>query len=218
MKNCPALLLTFLPLRSLATSPCRVGARPGQRKKPFATSFVMMVCALPLFFGVQSLKADTPDAYFGGLQQEMTAEEQKSSGVDALSPAQREYLDAWLRARFNVLEQRVEQVENRIEQAVAEKVEAVREAEREAERLAAEKEREAEEIGVIETRLGPDFTGWSGNTVFVLENGQVWRQRHDGVYRHLEGGLDVRLRKNLFGLWQLKVLSSGRTVSVRRID
>jgi hypothetical protein len=177
-----------------------------------------MLLVLPLLLSGQCLKADTPDAYFGGLQQEMTAEEQKSSGVDALSPAQREYLDAWLRARFNVLEQRVEQVENRIEQAVAEKVEAVREAEREAERLAAEKEREAEEIGVIETRLGPDFTGWSGNTVFVLENGQVWRQRHDGVYRHLEGGLDVRLSKNFFGLWQLKVLSSGRTVSVRRID
>ncbi|MCH1602214.1 MAG: hypothetical protein L7S57_05155 [Luminiphilus sp.] len=65
--------------------------------------------------------------------------------------------------------------------------------------------------------VGP-FSGWSGKTVFTLSNGQVWRQRSGSNYRHTAEGQAVALKKNFMGLWTLKVLSSGRTVGVYRID
>ena len=70
----------------------------------------------------------------------------------------------------------------------------------------------------FEAEIQGRFAGWSGKTVFPLDNGQVWRQRHGGRYRHTDDDQRVRIYKNLLGMWQMKVLSNGRSVPVRRID
>ena len=62
-----------------------------------------------------------------------------------------------------------------------------------------------------------DFTGWDDKTVFVLSNGQVWRQRHGRPYQHI-GTNSVRLEPSFFGMWRMTVLSSGRSVAVKRIE
>ena len=62
-----------------------------------------------------------------------------------------------------------------------------------------------------------DFTGWDDKTVFVLSNGQVWRQRHGRSYQHI-GTNSVRLEPSFFGMWRMTVLSSGRSVAVKRIE
>lgn len=36
--------------------------------------------------------------------------------------------------------------------------------------------RQAGCASLIETRVAGEFQGWSGDTVFALENGQVWKQ------------------------------------------
>lgn len=61
------------------------------------------------------------------------------------------------------------------------------------------------------------FTGWDTKTVFVLDNGQVWRQRHGRPYKH-NGNNTVRLEPSLLGMWRMTVISSGRSVAVKRID
>ncbi|MDG2461557.1 MAG: hypothetical protein P8M73_11810 [Luminiphilus sp.] len=91
--------------------------------------------------------------------------------------------------------------------AKATEEDAVEEAAREAAR---DKPFEAEIVG--------PFSGWSGKTVFTLSNGQVWRQRSGSDYRHTAEGQTVAVKKNFVGYWTLTVLSSGRTVGVRRID
>ncbi len=43
-------------------------------------------------------------------------------------------------------------------------------------------EEKPDAAGVFESRLAGDFTGWSGHTLFRLENGQVWQQMNPGEY------------------------------------
>jgi hypothetical protein len=46
----------------------------------------------------------------------------------------------------------------------------------------------------------------------------VWRQRHGTSYRYQGDDNRVRLEPNFFGFWELTVVSTGRSVGVRRID
>ncbi|MBU6420681.1 MAG: hypothetical protein KGL98_01335 [Gammaproteobacteria bacterium] len=69
----------------------------------------------------------------------------------------------------------------------------------------------------IETRLAGVFTGWSGNTVFTLENGQQWQQAGTGYFTNVR--LDhpqVVIKKLGFG-YLLTLPGHGETVFVRRI-
>ncbi|HVA55151.1 MAG TPA: hypothetical protein VNI53_05040 [Gammaproteobacteria bacterium] len=69
----------------------------------------------------------------------------------------------------------------------------------------------------IESRIAGPFTGWTGDTVFKLENGQVWKQAATGYYTNVE--LDhpqVVIKKLSFG-YLLALPGHGETVFVRRI-
>ena len=159
-------------------------------------------------------------ATFSGIEQEMLLEEQRATGIDGLSEDQLEALNQWLRQRFN-----------HIQETVSEEVREADAAEREAEierRVAIEVEAAKQEIRdappatelsePFEANVAGLFRGWSGKTVFPLDNGQVWRQRHGGRYRHTDDDQRVRFYKNFLGMWQMKVLSTGRSIPVRRID
>lgn len=68
----------------------------------------------------------------------------------------------------------------------------------------------------IETRILGRFTGWSGTTVFTLENGQVWQQSGPGDFEtHLDDP-KVVIKKLGFG-YLLTLPGQGATVFVRRI-
>ncbi|MGH8282312.1 MAG: hypothetical protein ACRESE_00495 [Gammaproteobacteria bacterium] len=69
----------------------------------------------------------------------------------------------------------------------------------------------------IETRIAGSFTGWTGDTVFKLENGQVWQQAATGYFTNVK--LDhprVVIKKLVFG-YLLTLPGQGETVFVRRI-
>ena len=135
--------------------------------------------------------ADDGDA-FPGVEALMSDEEFSAAGLDRLTPAQLEALDAWL-LRFTAGEA----------QALQESNEAVREAEKDYEVVA---------------RLSADFDGWTGDTVFRLDNGQVWRQRLDGryVYRGPPAP-EVRISRNFFGFFKMTLVDEGRGVGVSRV-
>ncbi|MEO0346595.1 MAG: hypothetical protein AAF229_10085 [Pseudomonadota bacterium] len=79
-------------------------------------------------------------------------------------------------------------------------------------------EREAETPDILESRLVGDYTGWTGDTVFELENGQVWRQVQSGSARYRgPANPTVYIRKRAFGSYRLRVEGSNRTIRVERV-
>ena len=186
-------------------------------------------------------KAQNPD----GLLEAMTRQEREAAGLNKLSAEEQRYLEAWLRQRLAVEESTqlsnptpspmvaspdAEQsvgaagsdtsdaaMEAEIERRVAIEVEAAISKAKEDEE-AEEAAREAALNEPFEAEIVGPFSGWSGKTVFTLSNGQVWRQRNGSDYRHTAQGQTVAVKKNFMGYWTLTVLSSGRTVGVRRID
>ncbi|MFW5816778.1 MAG: hypothetical protein ACOCVP_07950 [Wenzhouxiangella sp.] len=70
----------------------------------------------------------------------------------------------------------------------------------------------------INSRLVGNFSGWSGDDTFELENGMVWQQAEAGTYSvsTLENP-QVRIRPGMFGSWQLQVEGYNRRLRVRRV-
>ncbi|HEV2112027.1 MAG TPA: hypothetical protein VGT99_11790 [Gammaproteobacteria bacterium] len=68
----------------------------------------------------------------------------------------------------------------------------------------------------IRTAIVGKFTGWSGNTVFKLANGQVWQQSDAGDYETQMQDPEVVIKKLRFG-YLLTIPGSGQTVFVMRI-
>ena len=135
---------------------------------------------------------EPPHKDFPGIERLMSAEDYAKAGLDKLTPGERAALNAWL-VRYTAGEAAV----------VAESSREVRQA--------------AEEATIV-ARILPPFEGWDGRTVFRLDNGQVWRQRQSGRYRHETGrDTEVRIRKNFFGFYVLTVTSSGRSVGVELV-
>lgn len=138
---------------------------------------------------------------FAGLAKTMSAEDYARSGLAKLSKSERAALDDWFR-RFQageLEEARTEAVVAAVEGARSE-IRAVQAAER------------------IEARIVGVFTGWSGKTVFRLDNGQVWRQRLPGKYQHrADPNPSVVISRNALGFYVLTVTESDRRTGVERV-
>ncbi|MGD8356448.1 MAG: hypothetical protein PVG42_00180 [Lysobacterales bacterium] len=131
----------------------------------------------------------------------MTPEDFTASGLDKLSDAERKHLSQW--------------VERYREGAVVGPEVKKRPSEMtEEEKAEVQKERDA----VIVAKVIPAFTGWSGKTVFRLDNGQVWQQRTPGNLRYSGSDSAVTIRQNILGLFLMEHEATGRSVGVRRID
>ncbi|MDO8860220.1 hypothetical protein Q6D67_00785 [Haliea sp. E1-2-M8] len=128
---------------------------------------------------------------FPGVEKLMSAEQFEAAGLHKLTPAEREALDRWLLSYT---------------------------AEEAPEMLRSNPEvRAAEESIRIEARINPPFEGWSGDTLFYLDNGQVWRQRLRGRYFHRGDDTAVVIEKNLLGFYKMTVTASGKSIGVTRL-
>jgi hypothetical protein len=131
------------------------------------------------------------DASFPGIEALMTAQEYEAAGIDKLTDTEREALNHWL-IRYTVEDSKV----------LLRTDEEVKKAAQEQEILAA---------------IQPPFKGWSGDTIFTLDNGQVWQQRRGGNYHHVGTSTRVRISKNLMGFYRLELLENGKSVQVKRL-
>ena len=61
------------------------------------------------------------------------------------------------------------------------------------------------------------FKGWSGKTVFYLDNGQVWRQRASGRYTYMGEDNRVVISKNSWGFYELRLVDADRSIGVKRV-
>lgn len=69
----------------------------------------------------------------------------------------------------------------------------------------------------IESRIIGEFHGWTGDTVFKLENGQVWKQAGPGFFETDLKNPKVTIKKLLIG-YVLLVDGYAKEVFVRRIQ
>ncbi|MDA9836632.1 hypothetical protein N9C20_02715 [Luminiphilus sp.] len=186
----------------------------------FTQAFVL----LSLCTATSSIAAPT----FESLDKAMTADERIKSGIDSLNAEQREFLNSWLKARYGEPAQvEASEPDTAIVRTPATSVTAEAEAqaiETEVERRVAAK-LAATQTGKdspkgdmpLEARLVGDFKGWTGKTVFRLDNGQIWRQRAPAKYRHRGTDNRVSLSQNWSGGWEMTVLSTGKKVLVKKL-
>ena len=186
----------------------------------FTQAFVL----LSLCTATCSIAAST----FESLDKAMTPDERVKSGIDSLTAQQREFLNSWLKARYGepaqveasepdtaivrtpatsvTTEADAQAIETEVERRVAAKLAATQTG----------KDNPKNDMP-LEARLVGDFKGWTGKTVFRLDNGQVWRQRSASTYRHKGSDMRVRFEQNWMGGWEMEVLSTGKSVLVKKM-
>jgi hypothetical protein len=151
-----------------------------------------------------TLSVDRIDAQaeqpFSSLEERMTGEEFERAGLDKLSASELAALNEWIRQR-SVADYEPSERSGPIASGAAPA--AVGDMPREP----------------IESRLAGAFEGWTGDTVFELENGMVWRQDERDRYRvRPEQQPRVTVRPGFGGSWRLTVEGHNRGVRVERIE
>jgi len=131
------------------------------------------------------------DKDFPGIEKLMPRDEFVRAGLDQLTPEQVRVLDNWL-LRYTAGEAYVVQ-------------------------STSEEVRAATPEFRIEARIMPPFDGWSGKTVFRLDNGQVWRQRIKGRYLHSGDDMQVVISRNFLGYYMMTVVGTGRSIGVEPV-
>ncbi len=149
-----------------------------------------LITILLLTLALPVAAGDSPD-----VRELMTPEEFGAAGLGKLSPAEIEALNRWV-IRYTAGEAPVMRERSAVVKEEIKRVDAA----------------------VIKTRIVGEFRGWYGDTVFRLENGQIWRQRLSGKWFHKADSPEVELSKNLMGYWVLRVVSEDRSVGVVRVD
>lgn len=139
------------------------------------------------------------DIGFSSLEERMTAAEFRAAGLDKLSDQELTALNQWIRMRSL--------------------------AEGEALALLEQQERREGPVSIrdmpeepFEARIVGSFSGWSGQTEFVLDNGMVWQQT--GNDRYPMAPMEdpkVLIRPGLFGNWTLQVDGYNKRTNVERI-
>jgi hypothetical protein len=161
--------------------------------------------------------------------QQLTPEERQTAGIDRLTPAQQAALDAQV-GRFvregarQVREQVKQEVRSEVRQEVRAEVQQQVQAEVQKEVKKRETARAGlkpdEKTDIIRSRITGEFKGWTGTTVFRLENGQVWVQTDNTDSQWVETAVnpEVELRHAVLGGWKLYYLPKGYWVRVRRVQ
>jgi hypothetical protein len=134
---------------------------------------------------------------FSTVEERMSAAEFREAGLDTLTEAQLQALNAWLQ---------------RDRRCMATDAAALDPRGLRAEAL-------DDETDIVSTLPGT-FTGWQGGEVFTLANGQVWRSTDPGSA--LRGvnltNPRVTISKGMFGSWRLKVEGYNTSVKVERVE
>ena len=175
-------------------------------RKPYLQ--IMAYAAVLVLSGVPGLSLAEQ-----GLRDKMTAEEFRAAGLDKLTAEELDYLSRWLTGRTPAAAPAVPAAPS-VSTAPSEPS-ASPEARFGREQI--EREPEPDVPDQITAHLLGEFRGWNGNTIFRLDNGQVWQQRVGGKYRSKKR-VDpaVIVEKGRFGYY-LRLADGGRSVGVRRL-
>jgi len=134
------------------------------------------------------MAAEPENPPFPGVQKAMTPEQYEAAGLSKLDPAERARLDEFIKQYVTVSNERV--ATTAVDKAVAEK--------------------KVQAPEVIQSRIVGPFTGYTGRTVFTLENGQRWAQsQSDSAYFPKVDSPPVLIVKAGFGYRMMIAGASG---------
>lgn len=136
---------------------------------------------------------------FSSLEERMTGQEFERAGLDKLSPSELAVLNQWIRERS---------VANY--EAAGESASSSAGADAPIDDMAREP---------FQARIVGDFTGWTGDTVFELENGMVWRQVDNATF--FIPSVDnptVTIRPGFMNSWVLTVEGYNSSTRVERVE
>jgi hypothetical protein len=175
----------------------------------------------------------TVGAAEAGFWQQLAPEERRAAGLDQLTPEQQAALDQ-LAGRYaregarQVREQAKQEARAEVKQEMRAEVKKEVRDEVKQEMKAEERRQEVATAGlpledkemVIHSRIAGQFNGWSGATVFRLENGQTWVQsnKSDTMWLPTMENPMVEVRPSKLGGWKLYLLDNGLWVRVRRVN
>jgi hypothetical protein len=154
------------------------------------TTFALLLASSSLVLHAQN---------FSSLEERMSQRDFESAGLQKLDTEELEFLNRWLQERGLT--------------APANAASGVP-----SDRIGLTPKRDpANEI--VRSRLLGSFRGWTGNTVFRLENGQVWQQTGGGSF----GGVslespEVTIQQGLLSAWYLRVEGYNSRAKVKRIE
>jgi hypothetical protein len=141
------------------------------------------------------------------LREQMTDEQFARAGLDKLSDEELTYLSDWLSGK---VDEEKEKVVNEIIPAGENRFGADEQIQRNVNRIRPEPTE-------LVSRIPGPFDGWDGDTVFHLENGQVWKQsQRDKFSVRLEDPV-VTIEKGILGAYFLSVEGFGSRVKVKRL-
>ena len=122
-------------------------------------TIVVLILALSSFASLPAAEPENPA--FPGVEKAMTPEQYEAAGLSKLDAAERAKLDDFIRHYVAVSNEKV--ATTAVDKAI--------------------KEKKVSEPEVIQSRIVGPFTGYTGRTVFTLENGQRWAQsQYDTAY------------------------------------
>ncbi|MEO6066168.1 MAG: hypothetical protein ABIP49_10370 [Lysobacterales bacterium] len=130
------------------------------------------------------------------IEQRMSPEARKESGLDKLTPAELGALNAWIESNMSEKAIRKSLIGFPVMHLFA----------------------GGEEAKPIVAHLDGEFRGWKGSTKFTLDNGQVWEQIEPGslIARRVNNPA-VTIKPAMMGTWMLQVDGYNRSVRVQRI-
>ena len=144
---------------------------------------------------------------FSSLEEQMTGKEFSAAGLDKLSQQELDVLNDWLR------EHSVATLETKTVSAqVADPAEDQPE-------LKSKDEDKDEDRSTITSKLVGTFDGWDGQSVFELENGQIWAQASKAKWniKEVENPVVV-IEPGMFGRWRLHIEGFDKDCRVKRIQ
>lgn len=148
------------------------------------------IISLLLFFSFSINAAEPKSGIWEGIDKMMSKDEFEGAGLDKLSTEELKNLDRWL---LKLLAYESEQLVK-----------------------ADEKIQKLQKVAVTR-RIAGHFSGWTGKTVFRLDNGEIWQQRLESRYAISLENPEVEIKKNLFGFYEMKIVKTGRKTGVSRI-
>jgi hypothetical protein len=147
------------------------------------------------YFPLLLLLATAPFAVanesFPGVKSLMEADEYQAAGLSKLTPEERDALNQWL-IKYTAFEAPV-----------------IRRTNEEVKKVEAQFEATAHII--------QPFNGWTGKTLFYLDNGEVWQQRMSGRYSYAKKDTAILINKNILGFHMMTLVATGQSIGVKRV-
>lgn len=139
---------------------------------------------------------------FATLEEQMTGDEFRATGLEKLSPQELAALNEWIRARSLATLDAPRYATSGPVTGTPDRSEI--------EKMPRE---------TIVSRINGTFSGWDGQTVFKLENGMIWAQADkDKFYTQEMQSPTVTIEPGMFGAWNLSVEGHDDECRVQRIE